>query len=297
MEEDEQKIKEEAKYLIAKTKQMMENMNLTSPSQNLEKKNTKINKSQSKNNSKSNSTTHYSNPSFDSSKLSPSRRSNALPYENYLINGKKINSESDMKINIKNLTKKISELTNVIQRLEKEIKNKDEIIDSLEKKLISSTQHIDNLNKMIIKDRSDNIQVENSNMKRKIADLEKKIKDNTFMYEEIIKEYKNKLKGLNDEHDGNITQLNKLSEDFKKLMYNHNGVNHQLEEKKNTVQEFKRKIDEQEINEKLYSQKIEKLEDILRVLLQLIKNLFNEENDFYQKRNAIFEQLKYLTQK
>ena len=195
------------------------------------------------------------------------------------------------------MTKKISELTNTIQKLEKEIKTKDDIINTLEKKLYSNSEIIDNLNKKIINERSDNTEVENSNMKRKIADLEKKIKDNTFMYEEIIKEYKNKLKGLNDEHDGNITQLNKLSEDFKKLMSNHNGVNHQLEEKKNTVQEFKRKIDEQEINEKLYSQKIEKLEDILRVLLQLIKNLFNEENDFYQRRNAIFEQLKYLTQK
>ena len=277
MEEDEQKIKEEAKYLIAKTKQMMENMNLTSPSQNLEKKNTKINKSQSKNNNKSNSTAHYSNPSFDSSKLSPSRRSNTLPYENYLINGKKINSESDMKINIKNLTKKISELTNVIQRLEKEIKSKDEIIDSLEKKLISSTQHIDNLNKMIIKDRSDNIQVENSNMKRKILDLEKKIKDNTFMYEEIIKEYKNKLSGLNNENDGNVNQLNKLSEDFQKLVINHHDVNYELKAKNNKVEEFKKKFEKQESNEKVNVKKIEQLEYTLKVLVNLIKNLFNKE--------------------
>ena len=295
MEEDEQKIKEEAKYLIAKTKQMMENMNLTSPSQNLEKRNTKINKSQSKNNNKSNSTAHYSNPSFDSSKLSPSRRSNALPYENYLINGKKINSESDMKINIKNLTKKISELTNVIQRLEKEIKNKDEIIDSLEKKLISSTQHIDNLNKMIIKDRSDNIQVENSNMKRKILDLEKKIKDNTFMYEEIIKEYKNKLSGLNNENDGNVNQLNKLSEDFQKLVINHHDVNYELKAKNNKVEEFKKKFEKQESNEKVNVKKIEQLEDTLKVLVNLIKNLFNEEREFYPLRSQLLDQIKYLT--
>jgi hypothetical protein len=295
MEEDEQKIKEEAKYLIAKTKQMMENMNLTSPSQNLEKRNTKINKSQSKNNNKSNSTAHYSNPSFDSSKLSPSRRSNALPYENYLINGKKINSESDMKINIKNLTKKISELTNVIQRLEKEIKSKDEIIDSLEKKLISSTQHIDNLNKMIIKDRSDNIQVENSNMKRKILDLEKKIKDNTFMYEEIIKEYKNKLSGLNNENDGNVNQLNKLSEDFQKLVINHHDVNYELKAKNNKVEEFKKKFEKQESNEKVNVKKIEQLEDTLKVLVNLIKNLFNEEREFYPLRSQLLDQIKYLT--
>ena len=295
MEEDEQKIKEEAKYLIAKTKQMMENMNLTSPSQNLEKRNTKINKSQSKNNNKSNSTAHYSNPSFDSSKLSPSRRSNTLPYENYLINGKKINSESDMKINIKNLTKKISELTNVIQRLEKEIKSKDEIIDSLEKKLISSTQHIDNLNKMIIKDRSDNIQVENSNMKRKILDLEKKIKDNTFMYEEIIKEYKNKLSGLNNENDGNVNQLNKLSEDFQKLVINHHDVNYELKAKNNKVEEFKKKFEKQESNEKVNVKKIEQLEDTLKVLVNLIKNLFNEEREFYPLRSQLLDQIKYLT--
>jgi chromosome segregation ATPase len=295
--EDEQIIKEEAKFLIAKTKKMMENMNLNSMQNQQDKKYQRTNKSNPKINNKSYLTNNISNPSFDSSNLSPSRRSNALVYDNYIINSNSINSISDMKINIKNMTKKISELTNTIQKLEKEIKTKDDIINTLEKKLYSNSEIIDNLNKKIINERSDNSQVENSNMKRKIADLEKKIKDNTFMYEEIIKEYKNKLKGLNDEHDGNITQLNKLSEDFKKLMYNHNGVNHQLEEKKNTVQEFKRKIDEQEINEKLYSQKIEKLEDILRVLLQLIKNLFNEENDFYQKRNAIFEQLKYLTQK
>ena len=293
--EDEQIIKEEAKYLIAKTKQMMENMNLTSPSQNLEKRNTKINKSQSKNNNKSNSTAHYSNPSFDSSKLSPSRRSNTLPYENYLINGKKINSESDMKINIKNLTKKISELTNVIQRLEKEIKSKDEIIDSLEKKLISSTQHIDNLNKMIIKDRSDNIQVENSNMKRKILDLEKKIKDNTFMYEEIIKEYKNKLSGLNNENDGNVNQLNKLSEDFQKLVINHHDVNYELKAKNNKVEEFKKKFEKQESNEKVNVKKIEQLEDTLKVLVNLIKNLFNEEREFYPLRSQLLDQIKYLT--
>ena len=294
--EDEQIIKEEAKFLIAKTKKMMENMNLNSVQNHQDKKNKRINKSNPKINNKSNINNNFSNPTFDSSNLSPSRRSNALPYDNYIINSNSINSISDMKINIKNMTKKISELTNTIQKLEKEIKNKDDIINTLEKKLYSNSEIIDNLNKKIINERSENSQVENSNMKRKIADLEKKIKDNTFMYEEIIKEYKNKLKGLNDEHDGNINQLNKLSEDFQKLMSNHNGVNYQLEEKKNTVQEFKRKIDEQEENEKLYTQKIEKLEDILRVLIKLIKNLFNDENDFYQKRNAIFEQLKYLTQ-
>ena len=133
--EDEQIIKEEAKFLIAKTKKMMENMNLNSVQ---DKKNQRINKSNPKINNKSYLTNNISNPSFDSSNLSPSRRSNALVYDNYIINSNSINSISDMKINIKNMTKKISELTNTIQKLEKEIKTKDDIINTLEKKLYSN---------------------------------------------------------------------------------------------------------------------------------------------------------------
>ena len=193
------------------------------------------------------------------------------------------------------MTKKISELTNTIQKLEKEIKNKDDIINTLEKKLYSNSEIIDNLNKKIINERSENSQVENSNMKRKILDLEKKIKDNTFMYEEIIKEYKNKLSGLNNENDGNVNQLNKLSEDFQKLVINHHDVNYELKAKNNKVEEFKKKFEKQESNEKLNIKKIEQLEDTLKVLVNLIKNLFNEEREFYPLRSQLLDQIKYLT--
>ena len=84
--EDEQIIKEEAKFLIAKTKKMMENMNLNSVQNQQDKKNKRINKSNPKINNKSNINNNFSNPTFDSSNLSPSRRSNALPYDNYIIN-------------------------------------------------------------------------------------------------------------------------------------------------------------------------------------------------------------------
>ena len=50
--EDEQIIKEEAKFLIAKTKKMMENMNLNSVQNQQDKKNKRINKSKSENKKK-----------------------------------------------------------------------------------------------------------------------------------------------------------------------------------------------------------------------------------------------------
>ena len=206
-------IKEEAKRLIEKTKQMMEHLTIEHPSLS-----TINNKKTNNFNSNYIDKTTLTNPSLDSLiKLPPSRQSNTVTLDKNLINVALLDSRSDLKLTIKNLTAKMAEMSVYIKQLEKENKNKDDIISSLRKKLINNNEHIDSLNKTIIKDRADNIIVENSKLNRKVTQLEKTLNENTFMYEQIIKEYKQKLSKLNNEQKDNSMKLENVFSNNQKL--------------------------------------------------------------------------------
>ena len=115
---EEEKVKEEAKILIEKTKKMINNMNI--------KKNRNISNKNKKNSDDFKTFISTDVPRFNSPKLSPSRYENSLA-----INSNENISNADIKILNMNNNKKINELNKNIKNLEKELKLKNEIIKNL----------------------------------------------------------------------------------------------------------------------------------------------------------------------
>jgi len=294
--EEEEKIKEEAKYLIEKTKKMINNMN--------------INKKRNMKNINNNTETFTPKtfistdiPRFDSPKLSPSRYNNSLPFSDNLINDySKVNytksnnniSKADVKIMNMNNNRKINELNKYIKELEKELKLKNEIISSLEKKLFNNSDNIKELNNIITNERNDDLKVENSKLKRKIILLEKTINENTFMYEEIIKEYKNKINENNIDLNNNVSVINNLKNNFDELLKNYDNTNNELNERKKDFENANLINKKFEIREKNYINRIENLENNFRVVLNYLRNLYQQEKINYPKRTEIYEKLNFI---
>lgn len=266
--ENEEIIKDENKMLIEKTKKMMEAMN--------------INKEKLK------------NPKFDTIPNSPSRRSNTLPYDKNLINVSLIESQTDLKLTVRNMANKISEMSIYIQNLEKENKKKDEIITSLNQKLYNNNNKIANLNMKIIDERNDNLVVENSKLKRKIMSLEKSLNENIFMYEEIIKEYKEKLKNINNEHNSKQSKLEMVCNDKQILVNDNQKMKQQIEENKKQIDNFSYTINEKENKERQLILKVEKLENHIKILLSIINNIRQTENADYIKKKQFLQKIKFL---
>ena len=283
-------IKEEAKRLIEKTKQMMEHLTIEQPSLSISN-----NKKTNNFNSNYVDKTSLTNPSLDSLiKLPPSRQSNAVTLDKNLINVALLDSRSDLKLTIKNLTAKMAEMSVYIKQLEKENKNKDDIISSLRKKLINNSDHIDSLNKTIIKDRADNIIVENSKLNRKVIQLEKTLNENTFMYEQIIKEYKQKLSKLNNEQKDSNMKLENVFSNNQKLDESNKKMINEIEEQKEMINVYEHKIKENENKEQIYIKRIELLENNIKVMLSLIEKLYHSEQVDFSKRTNLYLKIKSL---
>ncbi len=280
---EEEKVKEEAKILIEKTKKMINNMNI--------KKNRNSNKNK---NISDDFKTFVSTdvPRFDSPKLSPSRFENSLPFNNENSNEKI--SKADLKIIKENNNKKINELNKNIKELEKELKLKNEIIKNLEKKLFNNSDDIKELNNKITNERNDDLKVENSKLKRKIILLEKTINENTFMYEEIIKEYKKKLNENNNDLNKNVFVINNLKNNFDELLKNYDKTNNELNERKKEFENVNLINKKFEIREKNYLNRIENLENNFRVVLNYLRNLYQQEKINYPKRTEIYEKLNFI---
>ena len=283
--EEEEKVKEEAKYLIEKTKKMMNNIN--------KKRNTKQTE-----NFTPKTFVSTDIPRFDSPKLSPSRYENSLPFSESLINdNNKCNknfSKADVKIMNSNNNRKINELNKYIKSLEKELKLKNEVISNLEKKLFNHSDDIKELNNIITNERNDDLKVENSKLKRKIILLEKTINENTFMYEEIIKEYKKIINENNIDLNNNVSVINNLKNNFDQLLKNFEHTNHELNEKKKDFENANLVNKKFEIREKNYLNRIENLENNFRVVLNYLRNLYQQEKINYPKRTEIYEKLNFI---
>ena len=235
------------------------------------------------------------NPSLDSLiKLPPSRQSNTVTLDKNLINVALLDSRSDLKLTIKNLTAKMAEMSVYIKQLEKENKNKDDIISSLRKKLINNSDHIDSLNKTIIKDRADNIIVENSKLNRRVTQLEKTLNENTFMYEQIIKEYKQKLSKLNNEQKDSSMKLENVFSNNQKLDESNKKMINEIEEQKELINVYEYKVKENENKEKIYIKRIELLENNIKVMLSLIEKLYHSEQVDFSKRTNLYLKIKSL---
>ena len=281
---EEEKVKEEAKILIEKTKKMINNMNI--------KKNRNISNKNKKNSDDFKTFISTDVPRFDSPKLSPSRYENSLA-----INSNENISNADIKILNMNNNKKINELNKNIKNLEKELKLKNEIIKNLEKKLFNNSDDIKELNNKITNERNDDLKVENSKLKRKIISLEKTINENTFMYEEIIKEYKKKLNENNNDLNKNVFVINNLKNNFDELLKNYDKTNNELNERKKDFENVNLINKKFEIREKNYLNRIENLENNFRVVLNYLKNLHQQEKINYPKRTEIYEKLKFILNK
>lgn len=265
---DEEKIKQENIMLVEKTKKMIEEMTMA-PVQKEKLR----------------------NPKFDTIANSPSRKSNALSYDKNLINVALIDSQTDLKLTVRNMANKISEMSVYIQSLEKENKQKDDIITSLNQKLYSNNEKISNLNKKIIEERHEDVIVENSKLKRKIMALEKSLNENIFMYEEIIKEYKEKLKNITNEHKEKTTRLDRLCNDKQSLVSDNEQMKKTIEDNSKTIQNYSYTIQEKETKERQLCMRVEELENHIKVLLSIINNLQQKENNDYLKKKQLLNHI------
>ena len=265
---DEEKIKQENIMLVEKTKKMIEEMTMT-PVQKEKLR----------------------NPKYDTIPNSPSRKSNALSYDKNLINVALIDSQTDLKLTVRNMANKISEMSVYIQSLEKENKQKDDIITSLNQKLYSNNEKISNLNKRIIEERHEDVVVENSKLKRKIMALEKSLNENIFMYEEIIKEYKEKLKNITNDHKEKTTRLDRLCNDKQSLVSDNEQMKKTIEDHSKTIKNYSYTIQEKETKERQLCIRVEELENHIKVLLSIINNLKQKEQNEYSKKKQLLNHI------
>lgn len=128
--ENEAKIKEEAKKLIAQTKIMINTIET--------------------NESTALCQGDLSSPQFDFPKYTLSQRSNTVSLDKHLLNTSLIVSKADLKLTIRHLSDKIAELANMNKCFEKETREKDKQIDYYTKKLNSKNDEVNKLNQIII---------------------------------------------------------------------------------------------------------------------------------------------------
>lgn len=129
--ENEEKIKEEAKKLIAQTKLMISSLDTNNDSSDL-------------------CQGDLSYPQYDSPKYTISHRSNTVSLDKHLLNTSLIESKTDLKLTIKHLSEKIAELANRNKCLEKEIREKNNQLEHYTKKLINKNDEVNKLNQIII---------------------------------------------------------------------------------------------------------------------------------------------------
>ena len=181
---------------------------------------------------------------------------------------------NETKIHFRNLLYLVQELNSEKKYLIKEIKIKDELINKLEKKLL--------LTKNNEKDENfSNIELNKERINAWNTHFEGKFQQQKLFYEHIIEEYKNKLKALLDIHENNEKNLGNIKQKFNCA---NDKIENFKEELKNTTF-MKSKLEN--LNEKYeknnleQQKKIEVLENNLRILVSIIKELYKKENIGY----------------
>ena len=147
----------------------------------------------------------------------------------------------------------------------------------------------------MIREFNSDIILDNHILKSEILNLEKKLENQKIYYDYLIKDYKNKL---NEQKNRN----NIMDNNFKKIENKYKSSNNKLNDIKDELKDvtfMKAKL--QDINEKYeiinteQQKKIENLENQLKVVLTLVKNLFNKENNkLYPMRTKLFYDISNL---
>ena len=207
-----------------------------------------------------------------------------------------IPDEKSMKIHFRNLLYLVKELEAKNNLLTKELRNKNNLISSLENQLNNNKEiEKNNINNKMLKEYNDNILLDNNKLKSEILNLENKLKQQKIHYEDIISDYENKL---NEEKNKNDIMDNNLKNIENKYKNSNNKIFDMKDELKDVIL---KKAKLEDINEKHevinieQKKRIEELENQLKVLLTLIKDLFNKEkNVFYPMRIKLFYDISNL---
>ena len=202
-----------------------------------------------------------------------------------------IDDDKSIKIHFRNLLYLVKELNAKNDLLKKELRNKDNLISSLENQIKSNTKGKGqkNLNNVMLKEYSDNVLLDNNKLKSEVLKLENKLKQQKIHYEDLLNDYK---KRLNNEKNRNNAMDNNLKNMENKYKNSNNKIVDMKDELKD-VTLMKAKLED--MNEKYeiinsgQQKRIEELENQLKVVLTLVKNLFSKENNvLFPMRTKLF---------
>ena len=202
------------------------------------------------------------------------------------------------KVHFKNLLALVHELKAKNELLKKELRNRDDLISSYEKMNLNKNNEEkikENRNDIIQNKYNKNFLLDNQKLKSEVLKLNKELEDNKNYYEDIIDDFK---KQLNEEKNESNLYENKYKEIEKRYIDSNENIFNMKQDLENTILREKNLED---INQKYemittnQQKRIEFLENQLKVVLTLIKDLFNKENNsLYPMRNKLFYDISTL---
>jgi hypothetical protein len=202
------------------------------------------------------------------------------------------------KVHFKNLLALVHELKAKNELLKKELRNRDDLISSYEKMNLNKNNEEkikENRNDIIQNKYNKNVLLDNQKLKSEVLKLNKELEDNKNYYEDIIDDFK---KQLNEEKNKSNLYENKYKEIEKRYIDSNENIFNMKQDLENTILREKNLED---INQKYemittnQQKRIEFLENQLKVVLTLIKDLFNKENNsLYPMRNKLFYDISTL---
>ena len=202
------------------------------------------------------------------------------------------------KVHFKNLLALVHELKAKNELLKKELRNRDDLISSYEKMNLNKNNEEkikENRNDIIQNKYNKNVLLDNQKLKSEVLKLNKELEDNKNYYEDIIDDLK---KQLNEEKNKSNLYENKYKEIEKRYIDSNENIFNMKQDLENTILREKNLED---INQKYemittnQQKRIEFLENQLKVVLTLIKDLFNKENNsLYPMRNKLFYDISTL---
>jgi chromosome segregation protein len=249
-------IKKEARQLIAKTRHLMENLEI--------------------NKLKQNSFYEFSgyNPGVTKIFSGIKRCNSSSPIKKK--SEKNLNEELNNTNSESNTLKRLLEKTKHCKVLEKTLKEKITLIDKLHNKLEKKNEIITKLNDDLLVERRNNLIVEIANLQKKICKKEKEFEEKRKLNESLLGEYKLKINKLCLSNDFLSKKLENLENDLDLMQKNNIILENKildLEENNSSLKEnlnleislrFKVQNDSQILNSKL------------KHLVNLIKNLYDK---------------------
>ena len=202
------------------------------------------------------------------------------------------------KIHFKNLLTLVYELKAKNELLKKELRNRDDLISSYEKMNLNKSKNEkdeDNKNDIINNKFDKDVLLDNQKLKTEILKLNKDLELQKINYEDIVYDFNNQL---NESKNENNFLENKYKEIEKKYIDSNEKIFNMEKDLENAILKAKNLED---INQKYeiistnQQKRIEFLENHLKVILTLIKELFNKEKDsLYPMRSKLFYDISKL---